>query len=98
MPTNTCTHEGVTTLYCSDCGKKVGQQTPLEELLNHCRVRERILRTTAKGQRDRAEKLGDNWRITKAELIEANAEKWKAWGNALEGIIQRGKNMGRIET
>jgi hypothetical protein len=88
-----CCNENWTTNFCPTCGKQLLPNHPLIGLLAHCRSTESGKRVTAGKHRKSAKcyQEKDVYYYEKYEKMaaaaEANAEKWKSWGDELQKLI-----------
>jgi hypothetical protein len=84
-----CCGKTVSTRFCPECGTKLGEPTDLRGLLAHLRSNQRATETIAIRRAEWIKKNhpGDATYVKALEKVEKRVAQWKAWADALEGLI-----------
>jgi hypothetical protein len=89
-----CCGEVRSTPFCPLCGRKLRGNSPLLELLAHCRAAERGQRTIVtkslrKSEAWKSDEEKVRFYARRADRAEESATRWKTWGDALAELLAR---------
>ena len=90
--TKNCCGAERSTKYCAECGKKLGEESPLDSFLEHAsKVARRYKRQAEKLKQEAEHSEVPRWHLVQQGKAERAYAKWSGWESAVRKLMADGE-------